>query len=358
MPGHEHYMSECLALAAQGAGHVAPNPLVGAVIVHRDDIIGQGYHERFGGPHAEVNAVPAVSNPNLLRESTLYVSLEPCCHFGKTPPCTDLIINAGIPRVVVGITDNFAKVSGGGIKKLRAAGVEVITNVSTAACFEMNRRFFTFHALKRPYIILKWAETADGFIARDDGTSRWISGEAARVEVHRWRAEESAIMVGKRTAEIDDPALTVRAVAGKNPLRIVLDPELTLPSRLQLFDRSTPTLVFNSVRAAVDGNLEYVRVSPGLPLPEILSHLHSRGILSVIIEGGAMLLQKAIELDLWDEARIFRNPLVTFGSGLTAPHLTESPSQTRSIGGDLLNLYRHPHLRAVQERCSETTATV
>ncbi len=348
---HAHYMTECLTLAARGAGAVAPNPRVGALIVHGERILGRGFHEAFGGPHAEVNAVRSVNDPTLLSQSTLYVSLEPCCHFGKTPPCTDLIIESKIPRVVIGITDIFAKVAGGGIQRLRDAGVEVTLNVCAEACFEMNRRFFTFHALKRPYVILKWAETSDRYLARLDGTSRWITGEEARTEVHRWRAEEASIMVGRRTAELDDPALTVRHVTGRHPLRVVLDRELTLPPNLQLFDRSTPTLIFNALRQGAEPNIEYIKVAPTLPLHAILTELHTRGVLSVIIEGGGKLLSSVVNADLWDEARVFRNPHLTFGAGVEAPRLALAPHHLSMIGSDELTIYRNHSFDAVKARC-------
>lgn len=341
MIAHESYMNECLALAAKGAGNVAPNPMVGAVIVHDERIIGRGLHERFGGPHAEVNAVRSVTDARLLKESTLYVSLEPCCHFGKTPPCTDLIISARIPRVIVGVADPFAAVSGGGIEKLRAAGIEVVEDILAPECAELNRRFFTFHRAQRPYVILKWAETADGFIARSDGTSQWITGELARTEVHRWRAEEAGIVVGRRTAALDDPALTVRHVTGRNPVRIVIDDALSLPPTLKLFDRSTPTLVFNGVRHEETTNLELVPYDRSGGLAAIVAALHTRGILSLIVEGGRETLSRWIEANLWDEARVFRNPNLTFGSGIAAPRLPYPAQKTTSIGEDQLSIYRN-----------------
>jgi len=341
MTSHETYMAACLALAVRGAGQVAPNPMVGSVIVHRDRIIGRGFHERFGGPHAEVNAVRSVTDTTLLKESTLYVSLEPCCHFGKTPPCTDLILETKIPRVVVGVTDPFAAVSGGGVKKLRAAGVDVVENVLAAECAEVNRRFFTFHREKRPYVILKWAETADRFIARSDGTSKWISGEAARTLVHTWRAEEAAIMVGTRTARVDDPELTVRHVAGRNPLRIVVDTDLALPPTLRLFDRSTPTLVFNAIRSEASPNLEYIVCAKNSGLAGLVSALDQRGILSLIVEGGRDTLARFIDADLWDEARVFRNPKLLFSEGIPAPQLLHPTPQVKTIGDDELFLIRN-----------------
>lgn len=342
MPTHEMYMAECLALGAHGAGEVAPNPMVGAVIVSHDRIIGRGFHERFGGPHAEVNAVRSVSDTTLLEQSTLYVSLEPCCHFGKTPPCSDLIIDAKIPRVVVGITDPFAAVSGGGIRKLRAAGIEVIENVLSQECYELNRRFFTFHREKRPYVILKWAETADGFIAGADGTPQWISGEASRTLVHTWRAAEAAIMIGTRTARTDDPELTVRHVRGRNPLRVLIDNELQLPPTLKLFDRSTPTLIFNRLRSEVTPNLECVPYDENDGIASMLAILHSRGILSVLVEGGGETLARCIAANVWDEARVFKNPKLLFGSGIPAPQLAVPPRESTAIGDDSLSIFRNP----------------
>jgi len=350
MTDHAAFMAECLTLAARGRGNVAPNPLVGSVIVHAGRIIGRGFHERHGGHHAEVNAVASVSDPALLKESTLYVNLEPCCHFGKTPPCTDLIIGARIPRVVAGIVDPHAHVAGGGVRRLRDAGVDVTVGVALEECFEINRRFFTFHALKRPYIILKWAETADHFIARSDGSSKCISSEASRILVHEWRRDEAAVMVGTRTALSDDPALTVRHVSGKNPLRIVLDRTLTLPPSLQLFDRSTPTLVFNSLANRVEPNLEFIALDPTAGVKEILERLHGRGVLSVLVEGGSRSIQNFLEIDLWDEARVFRNPQLSFGAGTPAPRLELEPFHTETIGGDELAYYQNHWTKDIRGR--------
>lgn len=341
MNEHVAFMSECLALAARGRGNVAPNPLVGSVVVHRGRIIGRGFHERYGGHHAEVNAVAAVSDPTLLKDSTLYVNLEPCCHFGKTPPCTDLIIGARIPRVVAGIIDPYARVAGGGVQRLREAGIDVTVGVALEKCFEINRRFFTYHALKRPYVVLKWAETADRFIARSDGSSKWISSEASRVLVHEWRRDEAAVMVGTGTALVDDPALTVRHVSGKNPVRVVVDRSLVLPPTLQLFDRSTPTIVFNSRTNRTEPNLEFVAIDPNADVDEVLQRLYSRGILSVLVEGGSGILQRFLETDLWDEARVFRNPHLSFGVGTPAPRIELEPFDTELSGGDELSYYQN-----------------
>lgn len=345
---HTTFMTECLALAARGQGNVAPNPLVGSVVVHAGRIIGRGFHERYGEHHAEVNAVASVADPTLLKDSTLYVNLEPCCHFGKTPPCTDLIIGARIPRVVAGIIDPHARVAGGGVRRLREAGVDVTVGVSLEECFEINRRFFTYHALKRPYVVLKWAETADRFIARSDGSSKWISSESSRILVHEWRRDEAAVMVGTRTALVDDPALTVRHVNGKNPLRIVLDRALTLPPTLQLFDHSTPTIVFNTRADRREPNLELVALDPSAGVKEILENLHRRGILSVLVEGGGRILQSFLESDLWDEARVFRNSQLAFGAGTPAPRIEREPFHNETIGGDELAYYQNHWTRDIR----------
>lgn len=339
----EYYMRRALQLAQKGKFSVAPNPRVGCVIVHKNRIIGEGYHQKFGGAHAEVNAIQSVTDQSLLKESTLYVSLEPCAHYGKTPPCSLLIIEKEIKKVVIASVDSFAAVNGKGIKMLEEAGVEVITEVLKAESDWMNRRFFTFHEKKRPYIILKWAETADGFIGRlpndELAHDSWISSAQSKQLVHLWRAEESAIMVGKNTAHIDNPKLNCREVVGKNPLRIVIDKNLELPSDLHLFDQSTPTLVFNSKQNNIEENLEYCQLEfNDQLLSSLLNELHKRDIQSLIVEGGAYLLNQFIEKNIWDEARQFIGAK-TFGKGITAPKMNLSPIKHQKIGIDNLNYY-------------------
>ncbi|RYE36901.1 MAG: bifunctional diaminohydroxyphosphoribosylaminopyrimidine deaminase/5-amino-6-(5-phosphoribosylamino)uracil reductase RibD, partial [Sphingobacteriaceae bacterium] len=259
---HKKYMRRCLELAESGAGFVSPNPMVGAVIVYQNRIIGEGYHQKYGQPHAEVNAVKAVLEryPNaaeLLKEATIYVSLEPCAHHGKTPPCADLIIKHQIPKVVVGCRDPFVQVDGKGIEKLRNAGIEVIENVLEAECLDLNKRFFTRVLKQRPYIILKWAETADGFFAPEDGSQQWISDPLSKRLVHQWRSEEDAVLVGKNTAANDNPQLNNRyQPEAKQPKRVVLDRRLELKSSLNLFDQSAETFVFNEVKTAFDGKIK------------------------------------------------------------------------------------------------------
>jgi diaminohydroxyphosphoribosylaminopyrimidine deaminase/5-amino-6-(5-phosphoribosylamino)uracil reductase len=323
MASSEHilYMERCLELARLGLGRVQPNPMVGAVIVHNGRIIGEGYHHRYGEAHAEVNALASVKEPALLKDSTLYVNLEPCSHFGKTPPCADAIIRHSIPRVVVGTVDCHDKVNGNGIAKLRAAGVEVTVGVCEQECRELNRRFFTYHAQKRPYVILKWAQTADGFmdVDRSDGQphSYWITNPALRVLVHKWRSEEDAILVGYNTMANDQPQLTTRLYPGKSPQRFVMQRgnEIIAP-------------------------LPYTPVP--LDVPACLQQLYEQNIHSVIVEGGRKTLDRFIESGLWDEARILVGN-VTWGKGLPAPTLSETPEEKEIVDNNTL-LYVRRHL--------------
>lgn len=327
----ESYMSRCLDLAKLGMGKVAPNPMVGCVVVHNGNIIGEGFHQQYGGNHAEVNAIQAVKNKSLLKESTLYVNLEPCAHFGKTPPCANLIVEHNIPRVVIGCVDSYSEVSGKGIEKLQNAGIELTVGVLENKSLELNKRFFTFHNKKRPYIILKWAETKDGFIDVDRGNEiagltqnnvdNWITNELSKKLVHKWRSEEMAILVGTNTALNDNPRLTVREWKGKNPTRIVIDLHDRLPQSLNIFDKSIPTIVFSLNKETTTNNLTYVKINDSKTLlKEALNELHKRNIQSVIVEGGATLLQSFIDQQLWDEARVFIGNK-KFTTGLKAPSL-------------------------------------
>lgn len=337
-------MSRCIKLAQHGAANVSPNPMVGCVIVHNDKIIGEGYHEKYGEAHAEVNAINSVQNPELLRESTLYVSLEPCSHHGKTPPCSDLIVEKQIPKVVIGTIDPFAEVAGNGIEKLKKNGIDVQLGILEKECRDLNRRFFTFHQKQRPYIILKWAQTRDGFIDIDResnnyGEPTWITGEEALIKVHKMRAIEDAILVGTETAKKDNPSLTVRHVQGKNPLRIVLDQKLTLPKYLNLFDNSTPTIVINSIKSEKNKNTEFVKVDYEKNIPEqILEILYHKEKLSLIVEGGRQLLQSFIDLNLWDEAHVFTGNKF-FKSGVSAPEISIKPGKQEMFGYDILEVY-------------------
>ena len=332
---HEQYMLRCLELARLGFGETAPNPMVGSVIVHNNKIIGEGYHHKCGDAHAEVNAINAVTDKSLLSASTLYVNLEPCSHFGKTPPCSDLIIDHKIPQVVLSNIDPNRLVKGKGIEKLRNAGIEIVTDILKEKGEELNKRFFMFHLKSRPYIILKWAQTADGFIDVERSPTQpqrptWITNEEARMLVHKWRSEEQSIMVGTNTAFMDNPKLNVRDWTGKHPIRIVVDRTLRLPQSLHLFDGSILTLVFTQKEVEEDENtnVEFISVEFDEYLPEhILGELFRRNIQSVIIEGGSKLLASFIEAELWDEARVFTGNSY-FSSGIEAPKMGITPSIT------------------------------
>jgi diaminohydroxyphosphoribosylaminopyrimidine deaminase / 5-amino-6-(5-phosphoribosylamino)uracil reductase len=311
MTADEQYMSRCMELASNGLGHVAPNPMVGCVIVRDGKIMGEGFHQRFGDAHAEVNAIShaiAKHGENVLGKSTLYVSLEPCAHTGKTPPCTRLIIEKKIPDVFIGCGDPFSEVNGAGIRELQKAGVRVHTGILEKECREVNRRFFTFHEKKRPYIILKWAQSLDRFIAPMNATvqTRWISNDYSRLRSQKFRTEEQAILVGSTTVNADNPRLTAREWSGKNPLRIVLDPQDSISPGASVLDASAPTIVFTRNRNHKAGSAEWMSVDLlESNLASVLRELHSRSIQSVIVEGGAFTLQKFIDQGLWDEARIF-----------------------------------------------------
>lgn len=304
MTKDEKYIRRCIQLARNGMCNAAPNPMVGAVIVHNDRIIGEGYHARCGEGHAEVNAIRSVKDESLLQESTIYVSLEPCSHYGKTPPCADLIIRKGIPRVVVGCVDPFSLVSGRGIQKLKDAGIDVKVGVLEAECRQLIKRFVTFNTQQRPYITLKWAESADGFIDinREEGQPVVLSTPITSMYVHKQRAEHHAILVGRKTALLDNPSLTTRNWYGKNPVRLVIDKELTLPTSLKLFDGSVPTWVFTAQDKASTSQVTYFKLDFSRSiLPQILQKLYENKLQALLVEGGSQLLQSFIDEGLWDE---------------------------------------------------------
>ena len=339
MPGmDELFMQRCLDLALAGAGSVAPNPMVGCVIVHENTIIGEGFHAKFGGPHAEVVAINSVppEKKHLLPSSTLYVNLEPCSHHGKTPPCADLIIAEKIPSVVIGSVDPNPLVGGSGIEKLQDAGCRLQVGISEAACKNLNKRFFTFIEKKRPYVILKWAQTINGFIAPPDRSRIMISNEYSQLLAHKWRSEEAAIMVGTETALHDNPRLDARLWNGRNPVRVVIDKSLRLSKNLHLFDHTIPTIVFTRTPVESKVNLEYISIDfKGNIIEQVLGHLYQRQIQSVMIEGGAALLQSFIESRYWDEARIFTSPRL-FKSGIAAPKLSGTTISKEFIHTDEL----------------------
>ena len=334
------FMRRALELAEWGRGSVSPNPMVGCVIVHEEKIIGEGYHRSVGGPHAEVNAVNSVENQELLKEATAYVTLEPCAHWGKTPPCANLLVEKGLKKVVIAAVDSNPLVGGKGIEILRNAGIEVETGVLEKEARLQNRRFFTQIEKQRPFVILKWAQTQDGFVAREDFSSKWISGSLSRQLVHKWRSEEDAILVGKNTARYDNPSLNVRDWTGKNPLRIVLDSNCELPDSLHLFDRTIPAICYNSKKSDSHQNLDFVDLGNNFSISDILKDLNSRKIQSLIVEGGRAVLSQFIESGLWDEARVFTGK-TTFGAGIPAPILNQNPDESLTIGEDILNIYHH-----------------
>lgn len=331
-------MQRALELAALGRGYVSPNPLVGSVVVYNDKIIGEGWHKKWGEAHAEVNAIRSVEDKALLPHATVYVTLEPCSHFGKTPPCADLLIEHKVKKVVVANLDTNPLVAGEGIKKLRAAGIEVITGILDRAGRELNKRFFTFMEKQRPYIILKWAETSDGFIAQENYDSKWISNVLSRQWVHKWRTEEDAILIGAKTVVHDNPQLNVRDWTGRNPTRVIIDRFLKLNEKLHVFDRSQPTLCYNLLKHEEFPNLTLVRMDENNFLQNVLHDLWKRKVQSLIVEGGATLLRIFIEAGLWDEARVFQSPR-KFNKGIPAPVLKGRLQQRKQIEEDWLSIH-------------------
>jgi len=340
----EYFMERCFHLAKNGFGHVSPNPMVGCVLVYEDKIIGEGFHQMFGSPHAEPTAIANVQDPTLLSKSTLYVNLEPCSHFGKTPPCADLIIEKGIKNVVVCNLDPNPLVSGKGVRKLQESGINVRTGISEAKGRDLNKRFFTFMTKKRPYIILKWAQTLDGFmdIDREEKPleNYWITNNRLKTFVHKWRAEEDAIMVGTNTIRNDNPLLTTREWVGRNPIRITIDKVLGLPKTSHFFNSEAKTFVYNFKQDKTTENVSYIKVDSFNVLQGVLSDLYQRGVQSVIVEGGYVLLSSFISLNLWDEARVLVGNKV-FMKGLNAPVLVSSPESVFSVDEDDILFYRN-----------------
>ena len=355
MQVEEKYMMRCLELAQSGRSLAAPNPMVGAVIVHQGQIIGEGFHRQSGGAHAEVNAIRSVHDETLLHDSTLYVNLEPCAHQGKTPPCTGLIIQKKIPRVVVGCLDPFPQVAGKGVKQLREAGIEVVTDILGDEAVFLNRFFITAHTKQRPYVILKWAQSRDGYIDRIrkdvSGKPVQLSSPASRRYVHRLRSEVSAIMVGTNTAWLDNPSLTVRHWVGKSPVRVLIDRTLRIPQSYHLYDGSVSTLVFteqdrNRGNQGNGGNGEYIRIDFSRPvIPQILNVLYERQLYSLLVEGGACLHKRFLDAELWDELQIETSP-VELGFGVKCPHnkpseMADFHKYTYFTAADLHNKNHH-----------------
>jgi len=345
----ELYMKRCLELAGLGNGSVSPNPMVGCVIVNEGKIIGEGYHQQYGAAHAEVNAINSVTAkfgdeaPALLKNAVAYVSLEPCAHFGKTPPCADLLIRHQLKKVVVGNRDPFPDVNGKGIEKLRAAGITVVSGVLEKECAYLNRRFFTRITKQRPYIVLKWASTANGYFAPQNSVQQWISGPLAKKLVHKWRTEEDAVLVGKKTALADNPQLSAREWKGKNPVRILIDRKLDVPADNLLYNDSAKTIIFNEEKTEVINHIHYIQMEDmQYYLPEKIAYqLYLMDIQSIIIEGGAYILNLFITSGLWDEARVFSSA-DSWDNGLLSPQLNGRITEVVNVDKDKLIIYENP----------------
>ncbi len=338
MTYHDHYMQRCIDLAKNAKGQTSPNPLVGAVVVYNDKIIGEGWHHKAGEPHAEVNAINSVQDKSLLSESSIYVSLEPCAHFGKTPPCADLIIKHKLNEVIIGCRDPFESVNGKGIEKLEQAGIKVILGVLEKKCQELNAPFFTFHQKKRPYIILKWAETKDGFMdpirINNDKGVKWITQPETKVLVHKWRAEVDAILVGKNTVINDNPSLTVREVIGKNPIRIVLAPKGDIPLDSAVLSEEAKTWVVTDKAAKKQFENQHSINFSNNPIKQLMDFCYQQNIQSLLVEGGAHTLQSFIDADLWDEKRVLIGDS-NFTEGLKAPASEGKLISETRLGRDL-----------------------
>lgn len=335
-------MQRALELAALGRGSVSPNPMVGCVIVANDKIIGEGWHQKYGEAHAEVNAIASVKDKSQLNGATLYVTLEPCSHHGKTPPCADLLVKYAFQKIYIANLDTNPLVAGKGIEKIRSMGIALETGLLEEEGRKLNERFFTSIEKNRPFIILKWAATDDGFIARKDYTSQWITNTISRKLVHQWRTQEDAIIVGTNTALHDNPSLTARDWQGKQPLRIVIDSNLRLPSHLNLFDGSLPTLVYNLKKEETLENIAWIKISDKQSLmEELIADLQKRKIQSLIVEGGSQLLQSFIDQHLWDEARIFKSE-TRFNDGIKAPIIRGIETSQVELDGDVLRIIRNP----------------
>ena len=341
----EFYIRRCIELAEKALGKTYPNPLVGSVIVHNGKIIGEGFHKKTGEPHAEINAINSVKeqDKHLIPESTIYVSLEPCAHFGKTPPCALKIVELGSKKVVIGAMDSHDKVNGKGKKIITEAGIEVIPSVLEKECRQLNKRFFTFHEKKRPFIILKWAESADGFMDKDYKPTQ-ISNQLSKQYVHQMRSEEHAILVGKNTALHDNPSLTVREIEGRNPVRILIDFNLEVPDTFNIYNDEAETIIFNSVKDSEDTHLKFIKINKENSVQQILEKLYEIQIQSVIIEGGRFTLQQFIDHNIWDEAIIFKNPNLNLENGTKAPDFNLISEKTEILKDNQVLFFRNQSL--------------
>jgi diaminohydroxyphosphoribosylaminopyrimidine deaminase/5-amino-6-(5-phosphoribosylamino)uracil reductase len=339
MNNDELYIKRCIELAQKALGKTYPNPLVGSVIVHNGEIIGEGYHLKAGENHAEINAINSVKNKNLIPESTIYVSLEPCAHFGKTPPCALKIKELGFKKVVIGAMDSHDKVNGKGKKIIQDAGIEAVSGILEQECIELNKRFFTYHEKKRPYIILKWAESCDGFLDKDFKPTA-VSNSLINQFVHQLRADEHAILVGTQTALNDNPNLTVRNAEGTNPVRILIDFDLKVPSGYNIYNNEAKTLVLNSVKEGTEGSIQFIKINKENFLPELIEALYKEQIQSVIIEGGRFTLQQFINANMWDEAIVIKNENLKLENGTKAPEFNHTATKIENFRDNTVSFFR------------------
>lgn len=340
MNNDERYIKRCIELAEKALGKTYPNPLVGSVIVHNGEIIGEGYHKKAGEPHAEINAINSVKDPELLPDSTIYVSLEPCAHFGKTPPCALKIKEIGFKKVVIGAMDSHDKVNGKGKKILKEAGTEVISGILEDECKELNKRFFTFHQKKRPFIVLKWAQSEDGFMDKDYKPFQ-IGNTLTKQFVHQIRSEEHAILVGTNTALHDNPSLTTREIVGRHPVRILIDFDLKVPRDFNIYNDEAETLVFNSVKESNEGNIKFIKIDRENFLDNLMLKLHEYQIQSVLVEGGKFTLLQFIDTNLWDECIIIKNENLKLENGTKAPEFSESPFKAEIFRDNTVEFFKN-----------------
>lgn len=334
----EVYIQRCIELAGKASGNTYPNPMVGSVIVHEGKIIGEGYHYKAGEPHAEINAINSVKNKNLIPESTIYVSLEPCAHYGKTPPCALKIVELGFKKVVIGAMDSHDKVNGKGKKIIQDAGIEVVSGVLEKECLDLNKRFFTYHQKKRPYIVLKWAESADRFMDKDFKPTQ-ISNTLTKQFVHQLRSNEHSILIGTMTAMRDNPSLTTREISGRSPIRILIDIDLKVPQHYNIYNNDAETLVFNSIKNDEEGNVKFIKTSRENFIENMLKTLHERQIQSVIVEGGGLVLQQFIDAGLWDEAIVIKNNNLVLENGTKAPKFENEASEIQDFRDNIIEFH-------------------
>lgn len=338
----EFYIKRCIELAQKATGNTYPNPMVGSVIVHNDKIIGEGYHHKAGENHAEINAINSVTEKNLIPESTIYVSLEPCAHFGRTPPCALKIVESGFKKVVIGAMDSHDKVNGKGKKIIQDAGIEVISGVLEKECIDLNKRFFTYHEKKRPFIILKWAESGDRFMDKNFNPTQ-ISNSLTKQYVHQLRSNEHSILIGTMTALRDNPSLTTREIFGRNPVRILIDMDLKVPANYNIFSEEAETLVFNSLKESQEGNIQFIKTGRENFINNLLIKLYELQIQSIIIEGGSYVLQQFIDADLWDEVIIIKNKELLLINGTKAPDFEHKPFKTEDFRDNIIEFHKNSH---------------